>query len=118
MESQEEMQCTPSQGGEGTASFQEILEKLEHSGVTRTPTGMCRGRQEGACRKESPLTHPWDAPQGKVGLAQPWAHSIDFRIQQGQNSNPNSATNRDVLENIAELLWTSVSAASLFPQFY
>ena len=30
MESQEEKQGLPSQGGEGTASFQKILEKLEH----------------------------------------------------------------------------------------
>lgn len=60
--------------------------------------GVCRGRQEGECRKDSPLIHSWDAPQGKVGLAQPWFYSIDFRIQQGPSSNPNSTTDINVLE--------------------
>ena len=96
MESQEERQCIPSQGGEGTASFQKILEKLEHIRVS-----VCRGRQEGECRKESPLINSWDAPQGKVGLAQPWVHSIDFRIQQAPCSNPDFTTDRDVLEKTA-----------------
>ena len=48
-----------------------------------------------------PLIHSWDAPQGKVGLAQPWVHSIDFRIQQAPSSNPDFTTDRDVLEKTA-----------------
>lgn len=94
MESQEERPRIPSQGGEGTASFQKILKKLEHIETSvrhlLPHTGMCRGRQEGECREGVTTDSFMGCPTGKGGRAQLWAHSIDFSFPQGPSSNPGS----------------------------